>query len=77
MIGFRRSASTEHPTATKAAERLSRLPRSEVLLWADNTGSALSRALYTYQRDGDAGHLDDVEQAALMLLGAVRSLRGA
>jgi hypothetical protein len=72
---FRRSPGPEHPIAVKAAKRLDRVPTAEALLWADNAGSTLARSLSDFQRDRDPAHLDDVEQAALMLLGCVDSLR--
>lgn len=71
----RKPAGPEHPVAVKAAKRIDRVPVPEALRWADNAGSELSRSLSDFQRDGQTYHLDEAEQALLMLLGCVASLR--
>lgn len=64
-----------HPTIAKAKKRLDNIPRADVLMWADNAGSAISRELYSYQSSGEPQHLVDMEHALLTLIGAVRSLQ--
>ena len=75
MISLLRPAGPTHPTAAKARKRIDRVSKAEALLWADNAGSAMARALSEFQRSGEGMHLDDAEQALLSLLGCIESLR--
>lgn len=61
---------------TSAARvRVSRLPTSEILMWADTAGSGIARALSDYQRDGSQDSLEDAYTGLLTMLGVVEELR--
>lgn len=75
MIRLLKAPGPEHPIAVKARKRIDRVGTSEALLWSDNAGSTMARALSEFQKTGDSAYLTDAEHALLSLLGCIASLR--
>lgn len=66
----------EDPARRKARERMTQLPRVEVLDWADQAGSGVAKALDDYRRHNTPESLEDARMGIQALLGVVDVLQG-
>lgn len=73
MIG--RKKSTLHPISEAARRKVDKVPASEVLLWADNAGAGVARALSAYQSHHRGEDLEEAYEAVLAMVGCLESLR--
>jgi hypothetical protein len=64
----------EDKRRTLAYKRLKKLPTTEVLNWADSTGSGIVKALDDYRRLGQAVSLEEAKQGLWALIGVVDAL---
>jgi hypothetical protein len=56
-------------------KRMSTQDRSTILDWADDTGTAVAKALNEYRRHGDRLSLDDAKSGLLAVLSCVEVLQ--
>ena len=73
MIGRKKTGG--YPIAEAARRKVDKVPASEVLLWADNAGAGVARALSAYQSHRRREDLDEAYEAVLAMVGCLESLR--
>lgn len=64
-----------NPFKNKIAERLHRLPASELMLWTDSLLPTIWRSLEGYDRSGEPLELDEAHKDACVLLAIIDELR--
>jgi glutathione S-transferase len=62
------------PTREKVARRVARLSETELLAWADVTGTAIARSLRDYQLSRDPAPLQEAREAISALQAVIDSL---
>lgn len=74
-IGSAKNPSDHHAVSRKARKRLDKLIPMDVVTYADNWGSEISKTLREYSLTGDEIALEEGYRAALSLVAAYESLK--